>query len=325
MKKIDQSFWDQTLCSGRLLLQMGPRRLSLLEAGQIIDKKFLDKYKNSELYLEPVADLNRVNEFKKMFADLKSKKFEREQREQAKLILREVIKDWSHPEAHLLTFAQASFEVLNTLPHEELYKIDSTDLRLFKKALYASAISVVIGMSNDYFEFNLLKDIYQITFVLDAGLCGPNYSYHIANAVDAESQKSGEGIKYLNQVKASEKEKELFFKHPEASHDLIESLQFNLTYPELTEIVLFQHETATGKGFPRGITKREISTWDAVCLLADGVVAMSQIEKVEKNTINYLLKISMEKQDILPIKKVLGRFKEIVRYFNSKQIEEGAA
>lgn len=325
MKKIDQSFWDQTICSGRLFLQMGPKRLSLLEAGQVIDKNYLEKYKNSDLYLESVVNEVQLTEYKNLFTQLKSKKFEKEQREIAKLIVESVLKEWHDPSAHILTFAKACFESLNFIPMSELLKIDGTDLRLFKKSLYASALSVIIGISNDYFEFNLLKDLYQITFILDFGLCESSYSYHMANAVEAESIKPGAGLEYLEQSKASTKEKELFLKHPEKSHDLIESLSFHMTYPELMEIVLYQHETISGTGFPRGITKREVSTWDAVCLYADGIVSMSALEKLETHTIDYLLDKSYEKQEALPIKKVFARFKETMSYFDNYQLEEDVA
>jgi hypothetical protein len=325
MKKIDQTFWEQTLSSGRLLLQMGPKRISLLEAGQLIDKNHLKKYQDSNLVLDVCTDQDKYEEYVSLFSDLKNKKFEKDQRELAKKILKAVFEDWKKEQTHLLTFATACFDSFNTLPREELVKIDNTDLRLFKKAIYASAIAVVAAISNDYFEFNLIKDLYLVTFVLDVGLCDTNYSYHIAMAVDEESKLAGAGIDYLKTVHASEKEHELFLKHPEKSHDLIESLAFNMSYPELSEIVLYQHETTQGSGFPRGVTKREISTWDAVCLYADGVVMMSSLSEFEKSPLRYLLEKSFEKQDHLPIKKVFLRIKNAISYFDNYSLEERAA
>ncbi len=324
-KEIDHMFWEQVLTPGRLLLQMGPKLLPLLEAGQVIDQKFLAKYKNSKLIVESAIDEELYLHLKFLFSDLKTKKFEKDQRELAKKILGSVLTGWKKKDSHLLTFALACFECLNTLPAEELTKIDSTDIRLFKKALYSSALSVITAMSNDYFEFNLIKDLYQVTFVLDVGLCDSNYSYHIAGAVDEESKKAGSGLIYLDKVHASTQEKNLFLKHPEKSHDLIESYQFSMTYPELCQIVLYQHETTSGTGFPRGVTKREISTWDAVCLYADGIVMMSSIEDLEKNTLDYILKKSIEKQNLLPIKKVFTRLKETISYFDNYQMEESKA
>lgn len=325
MKKIDQSFWDQTLSTGRLLLQMGPKRLSLLEAGQVIDKKYLEKYKNSELMLESVVDQAKLDEYKSLFKDLKSQRFEKNQRQCSKKILASVFTEWKQPSSHILTFALACFESLNSMPQEELLKIDNTDIRLFKKALYASALSVVVAMSNDYFEFDLIKDIYQVTFVLDVGLCDVNYTYHIASAIDEESKLAGAGVVSLKKANASAKEIDLFLKHPEKSHELIESLAFNMTYPELIQIVLYQHETTQGTGFPRGVTKREISTWDAVCLYADGVVMMSSLEEIEREPLKYIMKTSFEKQDLLPIKKVFTRLKGAITYFENYNLEERVA
>jgi len=325
LKEIDINFWDQTLSPGHLFIQMGPKLLSLLEAGQVIDKNYLNKYKNSKLFIESKIDSKKYEMFMELFDQLKNIKFEKPNRDHCKLIMSKIVEDWSSSDSHLLTFALACFNTFNSLPTSELSRIDNTDIRLFKKSLYSSCIAVVTAMSNDFYEFSILQDFYQITFVMDFGLCDASYSFHIANAVDAESTGAGNGLLYLEKAKASVNERNLFLGHPEKSYKLLESEHINLHYPELSSIVLYQHETTTGNGFPRGITKREVSSWDAICLYADSIVKMTAIEQLESNCMSYLISESNLKQDLLPVKRVFMKLKNMFHYFQENKKEERVA
>ena len=323
---IDETFWSQIICDGDLCLQMGPKLLPLLSAGEFIEKKDLEKYKSKNLLvIKRVIDQDQYQIYLKMFSDLKDMIFEKDQRQQAKEILSSVHHEWQGNESHLLTFALAAFYSFNSLPDEELQKINETDLRLLKKSTYAGAICLLTAMSNGFYSFDILKDLYLVSFAMDIGLNGKDYTYHVSKAVDVEAEKHGRGREYLNSVKASQKEKNLFINHPEKGHAALQSLVHLFTYPELIEIILYQHETSDGKGFPRGITKREVSTWDAICLYADSVVLLSEIEKIETNTLSYLLSLSPAKQESLPVKRVFLKLKSMMTYFSNKDGESIAA
>lgn len=325
LTQIDENFWSQKICDGNLYLKMGPKSIRLFEAGQVLDQELLSKYKNSSLFVDKIINQDLYDKYIFLFNELKTKKFEKDQRSVSKRILSTVFQDWMGEGSHPLTFAKAAFDSLNFLPYGDLLKFDTADSRLFKKALYSGAILVVSAMSNEFFEFNLIKDLYQVTFCFDIGLCDKNYSYHLAFAVDSEALIAGGGLDYLNKAHASIEEKKLFLSHPQKSFELLDSLKVYFTYPELIEVSLYQHETATGSGFPRGITKREVSTWDAVCLFADGIVSVSKLEELEKNIKLFILLHGETKQDLTPTKRVFFKFKEAMSYFETHEFKESIA
>ena len=77
-----------------------------------------------------------------------------------------------------------------------------------------------------------------------------------------------------------------------------------LAYPELMEIVLYQHELSDGHGFPRGIPKGQVSSWEAIVMLASSLVDISDEYAFEQDVINYLFSFQNQKLKDIPVQRV---------------------
>jgi hypothetical protein len=186
-------------------------------------------------------------------------------------------------------------------------------MHLYRKALYAAAFAVVTAMANDFFHFLMLRDLYNITFALDAGLAGANYSYYVAEACNAENWSPGAGRRYLAEAGASELEMDVFVGHPARSYELLKSLAI-LSYPELAEAVLYQHELSDGGGFPRGVRKSQVSGWEAVIIFADSLVEILPEYDFETRVVEYLVNFKNQKQEELPVNRVFRKLRLTLEY-----------
>lgn len=311
------------ICDGHLFLTIGNRKFYLMKPGIFVDQNFIKKH----AIKDPVFDFDSVinhqvkENFKKHFKELRYLQFEKDLRAKCIEILK-YFQDCFTSGEHMLSFALACHEEFCQISLDDQNKMHETDMHLYRKALYASAFSIIAGMTNDYFHFLMLRDFYNITFALDMGLCEPNYSYYVAEACNAENRNPGSGKNFLSSNSASELEKDVFLKHPEKSYEYLKKSSF-LSYPELAEISLYQHELTNGEGFPRAIKKGQISSWEAIVIFADSLVEIAAEYNFENEVINYLLSFQNEKLNDLPVGRVFKRIVQTFEHFGS--VKEGTA
>lgn len=312
----------KNICEGHLFLSLGERKFYLMKPGVFIDRNFIKKYavKDTVFDFESVVNLKVKENFQILFKELRYLQFEKDLRIKCNDILRYFQECFSSNE-HILSFALACHEEFCQLPLDDQSRMHETDMHLYRKALYSSAFSIITGMANDYYHFTMLRDFYNITFALDIGLCDPNYSYYVAEACNEENKKPGAGKEYLETQRASELEKGVFHAHPEKGYSYLKGLSL-LAYPELCEIALYQHELANGQGFPRGIKKGQVSSWEAIVLFSDALVEISPEYSFEKEVLKYLLTFQNQKLEELPVGKV---FKKVVRAFPEFSVKEDSA
>lgn len=309
------------ICDGHLYLTVGTRKYYLMKPGIFVDQGFIKKHavKDPIFDFECVVNKSVRENFQKHFKELRYLQFEKDLRGKCTEILK-YFQDCYTTGEHFLSFALACHEEFCQISLDDQSKMHETDMHLFRKALYASAFSVITGMTNDYFHFLMLKDFYNLTFALDVGLCEPNYSYYVAEACNTENRMPGSGKTFLATNGASDFEKEVFLKHPERSYDYFKKKAF-LSYPELAEIVLYQHELKSGEGFPRGIKQGRISSWEAIVIFADSLVELSAEYSFETDVVNYLLTFQNEKLNDLPVERVYKKIVQTFEHFQS--VKEG--
>lgn len=288
---------------GHLYLMAGEKKFYLMKPGVFVDQSFIKKHAitNPVFDFDSVIDATIKEKFQTLFRELRYLQFEKDLKSKSFEILKYFFEVYSS-EKHFLSFALACHEEFCQLPIEVQSMMHETDMHLFRKALYSSAFSIIIGITNDFYHFLMLRDFYSLTFSLDIGLCESNYSYFVAEACNAENQKPGSGIKYLKSEKASDLEVEVYLKHPERSYKMLKELSI-LSYSELTEVTLYQHELSDGTGFPRGIFKNQISSWEAVVIYADSLVEITSNYDFETHILSYLLNSMSQKTIDLPILK----------------------
>jgi hypothetical protein len=290
------------------------RKFYLLKPGMLLDEEFIKKHAqhNTVFDFEQVSKHEVIESFTQLFKELRYLQFEKDLKMQSLKIISEFY-DVHSREDHFLSFAQACFDVFNLVPHETLKKMHSKDTQLFRKSFYSAAFCVVTALSNDFFHFMMLRDFYNISFLLDFGLCEANYSYYVAQACNQENKLPGHGRVWLDSEKASRHEIDVFLGHPKKSYDYIKKSNI-LAFPELAEAVLYQHELGNGTGFPKGIPRNFVSGWEAVIIFADSLVEISDDFTFETRVIDHLMHFQNTKLKELPVGKVHYKLKEVLKF-----------
>lgn len=301
-----KDFAKKIICDGHLYLSTKEgRRFYLLKPGIFVDESFIKKHATNQTVFDyiPVVDTEVKDQFVALLRELKYLQFEKDLRLKTVEIVN-FFKETFVREVHFLTFALACQQEFCAIPMEDLKRMHETDLHLFRKSLYAAAFSVIIGFANDFYHYPMIKDFYNLTLGLDLGLCEPNYSYFVAEACNHENQKPGSGADWMKQEGATELELNVFHKHPERSYEFFNKHSTMFAYPELKEVSLYQHELSNGKGFPRGIPKGQVSSWEAVVMLASSLVEIRDEYDFEYQVLNYLSDFQNQKLAELPVNRV---------------------
>lgn len=312
-----KDFAKKLICDGNLFLSIGERKFYLMKPGVFVDPAFVKKHApNKPVFdFECVVSQDVKENFRSMLRELKYLQFEKDLREKCFEIVQYFYQVYSQEE-HFLSFALACHEEFCQLPLEEQARMHETDMHLYRKALYSSAFSIISGIACDFYHYLMLRDFYNLTFILDIGLCHSNYSYFVAEACNAENRNPGSGRSYLEKEKASEMEKAVFFGHPEKSYAFIKELNI-LRFPELIEATLYQHELSDGRGFPRGIVKGQVSGWEAVIIFSDSLVEIVPEYHFERDVVNYIRNFQNKKLKDLPVNKVFKKLCVTFDYFDS--------
>ncbi len=318
MKSIPiKEFAKKIICDGHLYLRTSEgRRFYLMKPGILIDPDFVKKHAtlNTIFDYEEVINQEVIEKFSLLFRELRYLQFEKDLRLKSAEIVKYFQSVYSQ-ENHFLSFALACHREFCGHSSDIILKLNEADIHLFRKSLYSSAFSVLIALSNDFYHFLMLKDFYNITMALDIGLCEAHYSYFISEACNQENQFPGTGLDWLKKEKASELELSVFAGHPERSYQFVKSSKSLLTYPELAEIILYQHELSQGNGFPRGISKGQVSSWEAVVILADAFVEIKDKYEFETNVIGFIDSFKNKKLSELPVQRVYQKLCMSLDYF----------
>ncbi len=306
----------KVICNGHLFLMSGERKFYLMKPGVFVDPNFIKAHaaRDQIFDFESVINDKVYTNFKKLFHELRYLQFEADLRKKCIEIIKSFHSSFSTGE-HFLAFAIACYEEFCEVSFDDLKRINDVDLNLFRKSLYSAAFAVIIGISNDFYDFMMLKDFYNISFSLDIGLCEESYSYYVAEACNAENVDPGKGLTYLEEQKATVQEKEVYLAHPKKSYEFIKNKSF-LSFPELAEIVLYQHELTNGTGFPRGVAKGQVSSWEAVVILSDALVEIRPDYDFETDVLSYLQNFKNKKIHDLPVGRIYKKMCSALTYFS---------
>lgn len=312
-----KEFAKKTISDGHLYLRTSEgRRFYLMKPGILVDQSFVKKHAtlNTVFEMDQVSNESIIEKFSSLFRELRYLQFERDLRLKSAEIVKQFQNTFSHDE-HFLSFALACHREFCGLSSEEISKMSETDVLLFRKALYSGAFAIIIALTNDFYHFPMLKDFYNISLALDIGLCDEHYSYFVGEACNQENQMPGSGLAWMKRERASDIEQKVFLSHPEKSYQLIKSNKSLLAYPELAEIMLYQHELSDGKGFPRGISKGQVSSWEAVVILADSFAEIRDAYDFEKNVLGFIENFHNKKLSDLPVQRVYQKLCMSLEYF----------
>jgi HD-GYP domain-containing protein (c-di-GMP phosphodiesterase class II) len=305
-----REFAKKIICDGHLFITVKEgRNFYVMKPGVFVDQAFVKKHAthNTVFDFESVINEEVKQSFILILKELKYLQFEKDMRLKAVEVLRLFEGHYSREE-HFLAFALACHEVFCDLPVELQARMHETDLYLFRKALYSAAFAVIMGVSNDLYHPMLLKDLFNVTMLLDVGLCEADYSYYVSEACNHENRRPGSGQPWLKEQKATDAEIKVFLSHPERGHSLLVKHKGLMAHPELAEVVLYQHELADGTGFPRAIPKGLVSSWESVVMLADTLVEIKDEYEWERSVLTHVSELKNQKLGDLPIERVYKKF-----------------
>lgn len=301
-----KDFAKKVISDGHLYLRSGEsRNFYVMKPGVLIEPAFIKKHAATQTVFgyDPVTNPEVIQKFAAIFKEWKYLQFEKDFRAKGREIVG-LFKELYSEENNFLSFALACFHEFNTVPHERLLKMHEADLHLFQKAFYSGAFAVLIALSNDFYHYPMVKDFFNLTLTLDIGLCGPSYTYFVAEACNRENQAPGSALSWIQKAGATEQEVKLFLEHPDRGYAFLKGNEDLLSYPELAEVTLYQHELASGNGFPRGIAKAQISSWEAVVILADSMVEIKDEHSFETDVMGFLKLFKNSKLNDLPVNRV---------------------
>lgn len=308
---------QKAICDGHLyLLGREGRRFLMLRPGTLIDQGFINKHAahNTNFEYESVINEETIQSFRDHFKELRYLQFEKDLRLKSMEILR-LFEEVHVKGEHFLSFALAAYSEFCIIPQEDQIRMHETDLYLYRKSLYSAAFALIIAIGNDFYHYTILRDFYNLSFSLDLGLCEADYSYHVALACNEENRKPGMGKGWLVNEKASDSEIQVFLEHPNKTYDYLKKNKDVLAYPELAEVALYQHELSNGSGFPRGLNKALVSSWESIILLADSLVEIQEKYEFEEKVLDHVFNFQNSKLAELPIGKVYKKFCHGLLYF----------
>ncbi|MBY0515649.1 MAG: hypothetical protein K2P81_01990 [Bacteriovoracaceae bacterium] len=208
----------------------------------------------------------------------------------------------------------------------ELFKSDSQLVEefqnkhvvLYRRGLLVSSLAVLLSLASGYHDPRFLKEIYHVSWWLDAGLIHDDFSYWVSLACQEERWRPGGGDALLKENGASEKEVNLFLEHPRFGYEkAIESLGKKLEYPELLMSILRHHEKSDGTGFPEGMSLSVMSDWETLMMMADNMVDYRE-EVLEDHLHNGILTLwkAFQARPIegLPVHRIVEKFRFWLRH-----------
>ena len=329
-----KNFSVGTISNGHVFLILGNKPFLLLRAGDYIDGEFLQKYLDRGLesfwFLE-IADKDTITKYHSLFSELRNSKSSKLQAISSEKIYISFVKDFIlENKVSFLSFIVAAFNTFYRFDHGTALKFHQTSTTLFDRALVTSAHSILVTMSNGFKDYNFIRDIYNLAFIMDIGLLEGEFSYNIQKACEQERNYPGTGTAYLQSVSKQPEELDLFMHHPSFSMHYAESMPDRFEYPELCQVLAIHHEKFDGSGFPNGYFRSSISSWECILNFVDLVTHYKTRnynkgdgKSILNETSEYLK--SLETKEKQPLNDVIDNYFAVIKWASLKLTKKEAA
>jgi hypothetical protein len=305
----------------------------LLRAGDFVDPAFVKKYKEKgqkSFYMLNVVHQDNIDDYNSLWIKLKVGRFEQERLEARKELLEKFSEQlwFDDEEVCSLDFLISCFDTFNRLADEIMIEMRETSTLLCERGLQSASFATITALALGYTDYEVLSDIFHVTFLLDFGLIGDKYSYFIAQACEQERKTPGGGMKYLEKMNAPKKEKDLFYNHPVLGHQEVFRRCYGAFYNmELMKLISLHHEKHDGSGFPGKINYWGISELEAIPLFMDYIVPFDEFMYTSTGG-GGLLKSYVDQAeddgviDILPLRKVHDHLIEAMAFSLEETIDK---
>ena len=322
---------EKQICPGHVIFMSAKfnRPVLLMRAGDFVDPAFVKKYKDKgqkSFYILSIANQKNIDEFESLWVKLKIAALESERFAARNELLKYFANLYWYEDSVVcaLDFYIATFNVFNRLADEIIVEVRETDTMLCERGMQMASLATVVALAIGYTDYEILSDIFHVTFLLDFGLVGEGYSYLISQACDKERLSPGDGITYLKNAKVSKKEFDFFHSHPVTGYQKVFRRCYGAFYNlELMKLISFHHEQHNGQGFPQRLNFWGLSDLEVVPLFIDYIVPFEEVIYQENSSGGLLKKYvdaieSGSKIDSLASRRV----KERLEYEMSKVLGE---
>lgn len=300
------------------------KAMILLRAGDYIEQSFITKYLEKgmvNIYELPIVDPDELAAYRGFLARLKVCKTEREKFMVRDEIIKHLAIDfYKNEKSSFLNFVVACFDEFYIYPNLTMDRFQNVSMVLYSRALLTSTVSVIATLTNNFVDYDYLKDFYNTCFIMDYGLVEYElFNYTISMACESERKEPGTGLNLLKRMRRSEGEIGLFKNHPEVSFEYAQTHSQMFKNPEVINMVKFHHEKVDGSGFPKGIAYSALSDAETLLSFCDYMIPFSEHEFAlgDGHTImfDYFEHLkTFDGQPLLPILKVINNWDAIMKW-----------
>ena len=307
------------------------RAMLLLRAGDFVEPSFVTKYLDKGV--ESLYQLELITDDEIDFFELNWKQLRQAKSEQQKRLIRDrFMKQFSHDyqqekDKSILGFVVSCFDEFYNLPPHILNHLQDQSMLLYTRSLLISAVSSITAMSNNILDYDFIKDLYNVSFVMDYGLVeSGNFNYALSTACEKERNTPGEGVIYLEDSNRPEIELQTFIQHPNISYSALEEYQEYFIYPELLDFIKLSHEKSDGSGFPNGYTYSAMSHCETLLSFCDYLIPFQEhlFKKGDGNKVlnEYFSNLkNMKNIKKIPIHKVIQNWESMMNWAQSSREE----
>lgn len=268
--------------------------IKLFNAGDTLRSNDIEKYQGkgvTTLHLEQAIDEKEFEFLETHFKIIQESLLEPERLNSFKELMRWFQSSFweSEKELSLLAIVSACSKEFLKVAEEDLHEFHDKNLLIYNRAFVVAALSVFLGIQCGYRDYQVLSDLFNVSFLLDMGLCTEDFNYQVRLACEKERIAEGTGLAWLQETSSN---KYQFFKeHPRHSYEFAnEKLNEVLFNTGNTKIILRHHENDLGKGFPEGIEKAGMTEVESVVALADKLVSFENHDLLKTKNTGFLKK-----------------------------------
>ena len=276
-------FWQKN--SGKLT--------KILDAGAIIEKSHLDKFKGKTLLIERVSDVKTIESVVMKFSS-----FSKALDEQSRIENREKILRWfggvfwhGNNNASLLDLVKIGEKSFYNFDEKITNELKNTGHTLFIRSSLVASLSSYILLILGYTDPKFLKDIYNLCFIFDYAFDQESFTFTLNKATEAERYAPGDGIVQLIVGEDSGPELDTFMHHIFSG---VQKAKLNLSkffYDEgIFKLILRHHERINGQGFPYEIKEHEMSEIEQVIIFLNNSITYNTLDFKQNDGVGFFKK-----------------------------------
>lgn len=279
----------------------------ILRSGDLIEKEKFEKYKDqqSRLYIEKIINTECVEKISQALIKFDGAKLETEKlknREEFIQVLKILI---AKNELSTFDLAMAFNHVFNQINENELKEINSHSVVYLRRSFFVSSLYTCLAIFQGVNDYNLLNDMYHMSFLQDISLAVNLSTYNIEKLFDFNSEREFKGDNILDKSEWD------FYSSSLSDSKKISTEKFRRVFNniEFCEVIDRHLESSVDRSGPKGLMPNELSDYETLLLEVNALVGISNIE-FRKNDFSFLVNKLKERCEFSKVRGVKIMFQE---------------